>query len=318
MTKAKKKDDTLLFGEQEVTLPPEIEPAPVTAKAKPKPTKQPKNEIAVRPVPAVPDDPFLSMIREVALRPDLDVAKLDALLKMQERIRDRVNKEAFDAALARMQPELPVIDRKGRIEVRKKDAHGERTGDVQQSTQYAKWEDIVEGITAILGKHGFGLRFKPSNTDKGLIRVEGTLSGHGHREEAAIELQHDSTGSKNPVQSIASSISYGKRMVGCALLNIVTRGDDDDGKAGGGAPLVVGEPLTAEELEQVIALAGAVECPAPRLLQHLNSKRPKGHPPTKEIADLPHARFQETIDALRLWEAEAAKRTKRDDKEPPK
>ncbi len=48
---------------------------------------------------------------------------------------------------AEMKPLLPVIDRKGRIEIRAKDAAGCRSGAIQQSTAFARWEDIDEAIT---------------------------------------------------------------------------------------------------------------------------------------------------------------------------
>jgi hypothetical protein len=51
----------------------------------------------------------------------------------------------------------------------------------------------------------------------------------GHREETSLDLMHDSTGSKNSVQAIGSSVSYGKRYTMCALLNITTKNEDDDG-----------------------------------------------------------------------------------------
>lgn len=309
--KPKKNDSSTLFDE-EVTPKPEPkqpEPKPKSKQAKhvdPAPVAAPPPGKAVarhEPAPAPSmSDPFVAMIREVALNKDLDVTKLDALLAMQERILDRQNREAFDRALAEMQPKLPVIDRNGRIVIRKKDAQGERTGDIQQSTAFARWEDIVEEITPILSAHGFALRFKPGNTDKGLIRIEATLSGHGHRETAVLELVHESSGSKNPIQAVGSTISYGKRILGCSLLNIVTRGDDDDGKGGGG-PMVLGDPVTAEELEKVIALAVAVECSEPRLIKRMNSKRPKGHPTIERLSDLPRSRFAEAVEALRMLEA---------------
>ena len=39
----------------------------------------------------------------------------------------------------------------------------------------------------------------------------------------------DTTGSKNGVQAVASSVSYGKRYTAGLLLNITTTGEDDDG-----------------------------------------------------------------------------------------
>jgi hypothetical protein len=296
MTKAKPKEGATLFAEKVEEVRERHDALSAARKAR---GDNPKN--AVVPSPPVPPDPFLAMIREVAMNPSLDVSKLDALLQMQERVMDRNAKKDFDAAMSRMQAELPVIERRGLIEVRAKDSRGERTGAVQQSSPYARWEDVVEKITPVLSRHGFSLQFKTGLTEKGLVRVDGFLAGHGHRETAYMELQHDSTGSKNAAQAVASSVSYGKRMVGCAMLNVVSRGEDDDGN-GTGKPLVQGEPLSAEQRTQILELATAVECPGPHLLKHLNSKRPAGHPEVKEIDDLPGSRFEEAIEALRSYE----------------
>jgi hypothetical protein len=51
-----------------------------------------------------------------------------------------------------------------------------------------------------------------------------------------MELPFDNSGSKNTVQAIGSSVSYGKRYVLCMLLNISTGGEDNDGN---GAPSAV-------------------------------------------------------------------------------
>jgi ERF superfamily protein len=245
---------------------------------------------------------FLAMVREVAVSKDLDTEKLKALLAMQTEVMDRQARYAFDEAYAKMAPHLPTVGRNGLIEVREKNrATGVRDGELQQSTKYPLWEDVREAIVPVLARFGFGLRFKTKVNDKGLIHVNGILSGHGWRETSEIELQHDSTGSKNSVQAVKSSQSYGKRICAEALLNFVSRGDDDDG-ASAGRPLVVGEPFTPEEVEAVLALAIAAELPGSRLLKHMNNKRPKGHPEASEIADLPRSRYQETVDAVAAWE----------------
>lgn len=255
----------------------------------------------------VVSDPFLAMVREVAMNPALDVTKLDALLAMQERILDRQARIAFDNALAEMQPHLPVIDRKGRIEIKKKDSKGDRTGPVEQSTPYPKWEDVVEAITPITSRFGFGLSFKPSLTAEKMVRVEGTLSGHGWRETTHVDLQHDATGSKNAVQAFSSSVSYGKRIVGCALLNIVSRGEDVDG-AFSGAPMVVGDAMGQEQVDQLIELCEAVGCPKDRFVRHMNSIKPQGHPDAAGIAQIPVARFDQAVAQLRSYEQNAKER----------
>ncbi len=253
---------------------------------------------------------MIALIREVAINPNVDVGKMKAILDMQERILDRNAKAEFDAALADMQPDLPTIDQKGRIEIREKDRDGKRTGDVQQSTKYAKLEDINEAIRPIIGKHGFAISFRTGLTSEGKVKVVGILSHRaGHREETTFELPHDTTGSKNAVQAIGSSTSYGKRMALKALLNISERGEDDDGNASG-RPVVMGNPITPEELEQIIELADATGCPKEKLVEHMNNARPKHHPQIDGLAQLPRSRFDEAVNAIRNREANAVARAK--------
>jgi hypothetical protein len=177
---------------------------------------------------------IIHMIERVALDPTVDITRLERLMDMHERIIARNARAAYDAALSAMQPELPIVKERGKIEIREKDNKGARTGAITQSTSYALWEDINEAIGPVLAKHGFAISFRTGLHADGRITVTGILSHRdGHREETMMTLPHDSSGSKNAVQAVGSSTSYGKRYTACALLNISSRGEDDDGKAGG-------------------------------------------------------------------------------------
>src|SRR6185503_15653016 len=94
--------------------------------------------------------------------------------------------------------------------------------------------------------HGFALSFRTGSAPDGKLTVTGILSHRaGHQEETTLALMHDSTGSKNSVQAVGSSISYGKRYTAGALLNITSRGEDDDGKLAG-APEYITETQVSE------------------------------------------------------------------------
>jgi hypothetical protein len=165
---------------------------------------------------------LMDVINRAAADPSTDGEKLEQLLGMYERITARSAKAAYTAALAEMQDELPVIGERGAI----------RNGNEVQST-YALWEDINEEIRPILRKHGFALSFR-TGKEGDLIVVTGVLSHRdGHAEETTMLLPADLSGGKNPLQAIGSSTSYGKRYTAGALLNITSRGEDDDGWAGG-------------------------------------------------------------------------------------
>jgi hypothetical protein len=171
---------------------------------------------------------LMEVISRAAADPNTDVDKLERLLGMYERITAQQAKASFTSALAEMQPKLPVIDRKGRIIVPAKP--GVHEG---HSTPYALWEDINDAIRPLLHEYGFALSFRIGLAQDGKIDVTGVLSHRdGHQEETTLTLMHDSSGSKNAVQAVGSSTSYGKRYTAMALLNITSRAPndrDDDG-----------------------------------------------------------------------------------------
>lgn len=161
----------------------------------------------------------LSMIERVASNPDADIEKLEKMLDMQERILARNAMVAFNAAMAEMQSEIPTIEKGGAIVV-----------NGQERSKYARFEDIMRVVKPIMQRQGFAMSFR-TETGQGFVKVTGVLMHReGHREETSMELPIDSSGSKNTVQAIGSSTAYGKRYVLCALLNIATGGEDDDGQ----------------------------------------------------------------------------------------
>lgn len=195
--------------------------------------------------PAVVDDMgggLLAVIERAARDPNVDIDKMERLIEMQERVQRRNAEVAFYDALAVMQPQLPVITEKGGIK--------DRSGKVQST--YALWEDINEAIAPILSEHGFSLTFKGRTEDGKFITVGILAHRDGHRETTEVELPADTSGSKNAVQAIGSAKSYGKRYAAFDLLNITTRGADDDGQKAGNVPLIdVGQAKAMRDLMKV-------------------------------------------------------------------
>jgi hypothetical protein len=224
---------------------------------------------------------ILSVIARAAADPNVDIDKLERLLEMQERVFARTAKAAYFDALAEMQPNLPVIGERGGIK--------DRNGNVQST--YALWEDVNEAIRPILAEHGFALTFKVRRTE-GEIITTGILSHRdGHSEETELSLPTDSSGSKNAVQAVGSSTSYGKRYTAFALLNLTSCGEDDDGRKGG-AP----EPVDDVRLRLLNDLADAVGADKIKLCKHLK---------VNSLKDLPADRYDYAF--TRLKEKDSAK-----------
>ena len=189
-------------------------------------------------------DTMVERIIMAASDPNVDVEKFERMMAMAERMQAKKAEAEFNEAFSRMQPELPEILEGGQI----------RHGGNLIST-YARWdEDINPVIKPILAAHGFSLYFRIDTSD-GVI-VTGIL-GHraGHREETTMKLPPDNSGAKNPVQALGSSVAYGKRYTGGALLNLSSYGADDDGNAAAGNPKVSEEQIA--NLECLITETGA-------------------------------------------------------------
>lgn len=194
--------------------------------------------------PASESSSLIQAITRAASDPNVDIDKMERLMAMHERLVERDARSAFASALAEMQPKLPVVDRKGNITIHQKDKP-KTPENVIQSTPYALWEDINEAIRPLLSEYGFALSFRVKK-DGDRVEVTGVLSHRlGHSEETMLSLPMDTTGSKNNVQAIGSSTSYGKRYTAMALLNITTRGEDDDGKAAGLSDVITDEQFDA-------------------------------------------------------------------------
>ncbi|MGY2052370.1 ERF family protein [Methylobacterium sp. JK268] len=211
----------------------------------------------------------LSLIERAARDPNFDVAKMQQLLDMQERVIARNARAAFASAFAGMQQDLPVIPERGR-------------GD--KGMKYALWEDVNDAIKPVLARHGFGISFKTGRTPDRVTVTAILMHRDGHSEETTLELPVDTSGSKNAVQAVGSSTSYGKRYTAAALLNLTSRGEDDDGKSAG-----LGPRITEEQHAALQGLAQEVGADLPRFLKHIG---------VPSLADIPATRFEEAKRAL--------------------
>jgi hypothetical protein len=191
---------------------------------------------------------LLSVIERAARDPSVDIDKMERLLAMQERVQERNSKAAFTEAKIAMRAELPEISARGRIIVRGK-VNGKREGEIIQDTPFARFEDIHDAVMPVLARHGFDLSYRNGLSPDGKVRVT-TILSHvgGHTEETMFDLPHDSSGSKNSVQAVGSSTSYGKRYGTLSILNIKVAGEDDDGQAASYKDSR-GEPLARTKLD---------------------------------------------------------------------
>lgn len=155
------------------------------------------------------------VIERLAGNPSVDVGKLERIIELQERILRHQAEEAFNVAFVALQADIPTITERASTD----------------KTTYAPLEDIIQPLRPILARHGFTLSHRSEWPDKATVKVIGILTHRqGHSRQSEFQAGADQTGSKNAIQALASSVSYGKRYTTKDLLCIVTRHEDDDGE----------------------------------------------------------------------------------------
>lgn len=209
-------------SEQINELPLMQETMPAKAGRKPK-------EITVA-APVENADQFLSLIERIATDKSVDVAKMEAILNLKERILDKQAEAQFNQDYLSAKLEMPRVRKDGAVEYLE-DKNGPKNGPKVTAFKYAKYEDIDRAIRPVEQKYGFSRIFTTAhnpNSGGGTIVHCTLLHQAGHSIKAEIAVALDASGGKNNIQAMGSSFSYGKRYTTEMLWDIVKEGADDD------------------------------------------------------------------------------------------
>ena len=223
-------------------------------------TPEPSREIAtVEPQ----GTSLMGFVAQAVRDPNIDVAKLKALLDIQRELIADDAKAQFNQAFIRLQKRLPRIKKHGVLEYPAD--KNKPDGPKRKIANFAKWEDIDTAIRGLLDEAGFALSFTtaPRTGDGGGLIVTAILRhAAGHSTETPIPIPLDTSGGKNNIQGYGSALSYGKRYAATAALNIIAEGEDDDARLAGMEFIAAAE---VEELQRLIADTKSDEA---KLCQH--------------------------------------------------
>ena len=189
---------------------------------------------------------------QVAFQKALDAGGVEALavadriLEQMAKQRDYEDREAFTAALRRIQDELKPIAKRGENK--------------QTHSKYAEAEDIDNAIDGLLAKEGMTLSFEPRSSDKeNEIIIVGILSLGAYSREYALPIPVDGKGPKGDgvmsrVHAVGSGVTYGKRYIKNMIFNLRFKEKDDDGNQAGSNAQTM-DPVALREWLDKIGLA---------------------------------------------------------------
>lgn len=207
----------------------------------------------------------MSLLQSAVASGNLELA--EKLMTLQDRWEASQARKQFDAAVSEAKAEIPAITRNA-------------TG--HNSKRYADFAAIAKVVDPILGKHGLSYRFR--TTQNGSIAVTCILSHKaGHSEETTLIGPADSSGNKNAIQAIGSTLTYLQRYSLVQMLGLAASADDD-GKAG-----AAGEAISEKQAADLRDLMEVVTADRPRFLKFFK---------IETIEELPAKRYQEAVTML--------------------
>src|SRR5215470_4024336 len=176
----------------------------------------------------------LALIEQLALDPRADVAKLERVIALYERLTAKEAELAYNAAKGRILKKLAGIKIvKNRAVLSQIDSGKPQRG-TYEAFKYAPLEEIDRHLRPLLAEESMDLSYSDEPRNGGGILIRGRLKHlpGGHYEDSFMSAPPDTTGGKSNVQAVGSTNSFLRRYVACNIFNIVVVGDDDDGNGG--------------------------------------------------------------------------------------
>lgn len=183
---------------------------------------------AIYSMPVVPTTPMEMLNR--ALMSGATPETLERLLALQERWEMNQARKAFDDAIAAARADIPPIKKNKTVNF----------GAGRAAYNHEDLAEIERTILPILSHHNINYRFRTKVEDK-MIVVTCVLSKGGYREENSLPGPADTSGSKNALQAIGSTVTYLERITLKAALGLSATDDDDAVSVRNGGELISDE-----------------------------------------------------------------------------
>lgn len=165
----------------------------------------------------------LQVLLRVIQDPSCDLVRLEKLMDLEKRWRAEQAKRAYVSAFAKFKRNMPDVV---------KDMLNKQYG-----SDYSSLANLVNTTNKVLGEYGLNAAWEPDQSD-GKIKISCIMTHEdGHSERVTLFGPPDTSGQKNPLQQIKSTLTYLEGATFQAITGVVARSasTDDDGNGAGNA-----------------------------------------------------------------------------------
>ena len=169
--------------------------------------------------------------------------QMEKMLDAQIKWEGHEAEKAYHVAMAKFQENAPAI-------IKSKQGHNCMHADLAI--------DIVAKVAPLLSEQGLSHKWVTKSMDGGVEVTCKITHVQGYSESTSMFAGHDTSGSKNAIQAIGSTVTYLQRYTLKAALGLAEGGQDDDGNAACQKPAPQIRPATTTELEVIDAICEAL------------------------------------------------------------
>lgn len=203
---------------------------------------QPLKPLPLVSLPVTPTTPMEMLNRAMMSGAAPEI--LEKMMALQERWEKSEARKRFDRAMSAAKAEIPPIRKNRTVSF----------GAGKTAYQHEDLSEIERTVVPILSRHGLSYRFRTNVTDKSIVVTCIVSHQDGHSEENSLPGPADTSGSKNALQAIGSTVTYLQRYTLKAALGLSASVDDDATSLNGGGALSEAQVIN---LRAAIVAAGA-------------------------------------------------------------
>ena len=149
----------------------------------------------------------------MAIEKGADLATIEKFMDLKERQDATEAKKAYVVAMGKFRAEVPTIERT-------KKAH---------NSNYAGLAETISEISEALVNNGLSHSWKTDQDEKSISVTCCVTHVLGHQECTTLREFPDTSGSKNAIQAIGSTVSYLQRYTLFSILGLASKDADTDG-----------------------------------------------------------------------------------------
>jgi hypothetical protein len=183
------------------------------------------------------DNPIAAAIATAIQNPAVGIEQLNALWEISRKIEAAKAHAAYHSAMAQFKQNAPEIVRNKAVSF----------GAGKTSYKHATLDAVAIPIAAALSACGLSHAWYIGQSEAGISVTCVLTHVLGHSERVTLCAGADNSGSKNPIQAVASTVTYLQRYTLLAITGLAVQDEhDDDGASAGGAKAAEAADLAAQ------------------------------------------------------------------------